>query len=59
MEHAAIRTRIEEMSGCLYWCMCDEIGEQGTYHTHVYMAFKNAKEFSAIQCEPHPICWTV
>ena len=50
MEHAAIRARIEEMSGCLYWCMCDEVGEQGTYHTHVYMAFKNAKEFSAIQC---------
>lgn len=34
---------------CIYWCMCDEIGEQGTRHTHLYMAFQNAVEFSTIQ----------
>lgn len=48
-DHETIKSNLAEMSGCLYWCMCDEIGEQGTPHTHVYMAFQNAKEFSAVQ----------
>lgn len=48
-DHDIIKHNIEELSGCLYWCMCDEIGEQNTPHTHVYMAFQNAKEFSSIQ----------
>lgn len=48
--HEMIRDNLATLSGCLYWCMCDEIGgETGTYHTHVYAAFQNAKEFSAIQ----------
>lgn len=48
--HEVIKSAIVEMSGCLYWCLCDEIGgDTRTYHTHVYMAFANAKEFSAIQ----------
>lgn len=29
--------------------MCDEIGEQGTYHTHIYIAFKNSVMFSSLQ----------
>lgn len=48
-DHETIKSNLTEMSGCLYWCMCDEIGEQETPHTHVYMAFQNAKEFTAIQ----------
>ena len=47
--HDRIKNIISELSGCVYWCLCDEIGgDTGTYHTHVYMAFQNAKEFSAI-----------
>lgn len=37
------------LKSCIYWCMCDEIGEQGTPHTHLYLAFRNAAEFSMIQ----------
>ncbi len=37
------------LKSCIYWCMCDEIGEQGTLHTHLYLAFRNPAEFSMIQ----------
>ena len=32
-----------------YWCMCDEIGEQGTPHTHLYIYSPNAILFSTLQ----------
>lgn len=48
--HDQIKSIIASLSGCVYWCMCDEIGgETGTYHMHVYMAFEHAKEFSSMQ----------
>ena len=47
--HEIIRQNLEQLKSCLYWCLCDEIGEQGTPHTHVYAAFKNAVMFSTIQ----------
>ena len=45
--HETIKSNIQALSGCLYWCMCDEEG--ATPHTHVYMAFSNAKEFTSVQ----------
>jgi len=47
--HDTIRSIISDFSGCRYWCMCDEVGEQGTKHTHVYLLFRNAVMFSTIQ----------
>ena len=47
--HEIIRQNLEQLKSCLYWCLCDEIGEQVTPHTHVYAAFKNAVMFSTIQ----------
>lgn len=47
--HEVIKSTLSGFSGLIYWCMCDEIGEQKTYHTHVYAAFKNAVEFAAVQ----------
>lgn len=44
-----IRSTLSEMSSCLYWCMCDEIGQEGTPHTHVYLLFKNPVMFSTLQ----------
>lgn len=32
-----IKDIIDNIRGVDYWCMCDEIGEQGTYHTHIYL----------------------
>ena len=46
-EHEMIRHILQEISGIVYWCMCDEEGS--TYHTHLYVAFENAKEFSMMQ----------
>lgn len=47
--HDVLRSTLARLNTCTYWCMCDEIGEQGTYHTHLFMAFKNAVEFTVIQ----------
>lgn len=47
MTMRASRCILQEISGIVYWCMCDEEGS--TYHTHLYVAFENAKEFSMMQ----------
>lgn len=47
--HEVIKSTLSGFPGCVYWCLCDEIGEQQTPHTHLYAAFKNAVEFSTIQ----------
>lgn len=46
--HQVIKSTLNEFSGCQYWCLCDEVGEQGTPHTHLYVAFKNAVEFNTM-----------
>lgn len=33
----------------IYYCLCDEIGEQGTPHTHIYFVCKNAVAFSRVK----------
>ncbi|NCB74966.1 MAG: replication protein [Clostridia bacterium] len=47
--HEYIRNALGTFSGLIYWCMCDEIGEEGTPHTHLFIVFKNAVEFAALQ----------
>lgn len=48
--HEVIIKNLEELTGCQYWCLCDEIGEENaTPHTHVYCAYKNPKEFHAMR----------
>lgn len=44
-----LRSTLIGLKSCIYWCMCDEIGEQGTPHTHIYLAFRNAAQFSMVQ----------
>ena len=46
--HDRIRANLSESPGLLYWCMCDEVGEQGTTHTHVYVVFKNSVMFETL-----------
>lgn len=46
--HERIRENLSESPGLLYWCMCDEVGEQGTPHTHVYVVFKNSVMFETL-----------
>lgn len=47
--HEVIKTTIGSFPGCVYWCLCDEMGQEGTPHTHVYLVFENAVMFSTIQ----------
>lgn len=32
-----------------YYCMSDEVGENGNFHTHIYLVFRNAVSFSKIK----------
>lgn len=48
-DHEAIRAAIGSLSSCFYWCLCDEVGQEGTPHTHIYLAFRNAVMFSTLQ----------
>ncbi len=54
--HEHIKELLNEFSSLVYWCMSDEVGEQGTYHTHVYFCLNNASRFSTIKSKfngPH------
>lgn len=48
-DHARIRSILMDFPGIDYWCMCDETGEQGTYHTHIYAAFRNSVMFDTVR----------
>lgn len=52
LDHALSHPQIEQIlsgfPGLDYWCMCDEIGEEGTPHTHIYIIFKNAVMFDTL-----------
>lgn len=48
MDHARIRANWNEL-GLSYACMCDEIGEEGTYHTHIFIQGKNQIRFSTVK----------
>ena len=47
--HEVLKNILRECTSALYWCMCDEIGESGTPHTHIYIVFKNGVMFSTMQ----------
>ena len=58
-DHGRIQSILSTFPGTLYWCMCDEIGEQKTPHTHVYVVFRNSvmfetlhKKFYGVHIEP-------
>lgn len=46
--HDSIVESIENLAAVVYWCMCDEIGSEGTYHTHLYIVFQNPKMHTVI-----------
>lgn len=49
LTHDVIKQILEQFPSCEYWCMCDEIGEHGTLHTHLYTSFTDAVMFSTMQ----------
>lgn len=48
MDHSRIREGLAAME-LEYSCMCDEVGENGTYHTHVFVQGKNQIRFSTMK----------
>jgi len=47
--HEYIRELLATFKSLVYWCMSDEIGEEGTYHTHIFGAFSSCVRFSTIK----------
>lgn len=47
--HDTIKNILNAHSGIEYWCLCDEIGAEGTPHIHVYAVFSNAVMFTTLQ----------
>lgn len=48
MNHPRIRAEWDGME-LEYACMCDEVGKEGTYHTHIFIQGKNAIRFSTMK----------
>jgi hypothetical protein len=49
--HETIKNILNGHTGISYWCICDEIGAEGTPHTHVYAVFINPVMFATLQSE--------
>lgn len=49
MTHEKIKEITNAIPSRIYWCMCDEIGEQGTPHTHVYIKTRSPIKFTTLK----------
>lgn len=49
MGHEEIKKILHSFPTIIYWCLCDEIGEQKTPHTHVYFKVRNPIKFSTMK----------
>lgn len=47
--HEVIKNNLSTLKSLVYWCLCDEVGANGTYHTHIYIAASNAIRFSTLK----------
>lgn len=47
--HDRIKEELSKFTSMAFWCMSDEIGENGTFHTHIYIALNNATRFSTLK----------
>lgn len=46
--HQELIRQLQTIKSCVYWCMADEIGQEGTYHTHLYICCKNGVRASTL-----------
>lgn len=47
--HDKIIELCNEYKSLAYMCLSDEIGENGTFHTHIYLHFRSAVRFSSLE----------
>lgn len=48
LTHEVLKTNLQAMKSVIYWCMADEIGKEGTYHTHLYLVSKSGVRASTL-----------
>ncbi len=48
-DHDQIKEILSDLQQTQYWCMCDEVGANGTYHTHLYIALMQAIRFTTLK----------
>lgn len=49
-DHVVIKDKLHELKSLIYWCMCDEEGDEcETLHTHVYLCLRSACTASRLQ----------
>lgn len=46
--HEKVKEVMKEYKNCIYWCMADEKGAEGTYHTHIFLHCSSAVRFSTM-----------
>lgn len=49
LDHDAIKKALEQLTALDYYCLGDEIGQEGTPHTHVFVTLRNATRFSRLK----------
>lgn len=49
LSHGEIQNILSSFKAVKYWCMCDEIGNNGTYHTHLLIYGENAIKFDVVK----------
>lgn len=47
--HENIKSVLMLLASVTYWCMVDEIGEQGTYHIHIFIYSQSPIRFSTLK----------
>lgn len=47
--HDNLRAALSMIKNLDYWCLCDEIGKEGTYHTHLFLFRKNPVRFQMLK----------
>lgn len=47
--HEVLYEQLQTLKTIIYICMADEIGENGTYHTHIYCCLKNGVRFNRLK----------
>ena len=50
LDHTSIKDKLNELKSLVYWCMCDEEGDEcETLHTHIYICLSHACTASRLQ----------
>lgn len=49
MTHDGIRQILSGFKAVKYWCLCDEVGKEGTYHTHLFICGNNGILFQTVK----------